>query len=338
MDILWETLGFAAKSLVVLLTIAASAVIVFSRARPRRSAGPEGHVRVKRLDERMRAVAEQLRFALLEPKEHKRHRKQLARAEQERAVPDKSVFVLDFKGDVLASAVENLRHEVTALLGVAGEQDEVVLRLDSPGGAAHSYGLAASQLARLRDHGIKLVVCVDKGAASGGYMMACVASHIVAAPFSIVGSIGVAAPVPNLHRLLDRHGVDYENVTAGKYKRTVSYLAENTEEGRRKFQEQIDETHELFKNFVKSNRASLDIDEIATGEYWHAAKAKELGMVDELLSSDDYLMKQLDEARIFGVSYERPQRLRERIAGSITAVGEKLLVRLWTTARENQLV
>ncbi len=295
-------------------------------------------MRVKRLDQRMRAAAEELRFALLDRKDHKQHRKQLMKAEQERDALEKSVFVLDFKGDVLASAVENLRHEVTALLGVAGEQDEVVLRLDSPGGAAHSYGLAASQLARLRDRGIKLVVCVDKVAASGGYMMACVANQIVAAPFSIVGSIGVVAPMPNLNRLLDRHGVDYENVTAGKFKRTVSFLAQNTEEGRQKFQEQLDETHQLFKDFVKHNRASLDIDEIATGEHWQGTRAKELGLVDELMSSDDYLMKQIDNARIFGVSYERPQRLHERIASGVSTVGERLLVALWTRIRETQLV
>jgi len=325
MDVLWDTLGFASKSLVVFVTFVACALVLFAIARIRRGAEePPGQLHVRRLNDSLRANAEALRGAMMDAKDYKRHVKAVVKADKRRAPPAASVFVLDFKGDLLASAVEDLREEVSALVSVAGAEDEVVVRLESAGGAAHSYGLAASQLARLRQRGIGLTVCVDRVAASGGYMMACVADRIVAAPFAIVGSIGVAAPVPNVHRLLDRCGVDYENVTAGKYKRTVSVLAEITEQGRQKFQEQIEEVHQLFKDFVHECRPSLDIDQVATGEYWHGVRAAELGLVNELMTSDDYLMSKPDSAAIYKISYKRRRSMRERLAGTVTAVGQQL--------------
>ena len=109
-----------------------------------------------------------------------------------------------------------------------------------------AYGLAASQMQRIRDKKLKLTVCVDKVAASGGYMMAVVADKIIAAPFAVLGSIGVLAQVPNFHRLLKKHDVDFEMLTAGKYKRTLTMFGENTDKGREKFQEDIEDTHVLF--------------------------------------------------------------------------------------------
>jgi serine protease SohB len=226
----------------------------------------------------------------------------------------KRVFVLDFNGDIRASEVDLLREEISAVLSFAGESDEVVLRLDSAGGMVHTYGLAASQLERIKSAKIKLTICVDEVAASGGYMMACLADKLIAAPFAILGSIGVVAQLPNFHRVLKKHGVDYETFTAGEYKRTVTMFGENTEKGKDKFVEEIQDTHLLFKEFVSQARPSINIDAVATGEVWFGKRAIEHKLVDELNTSDDYLMKICASCDVFQVRYELKKSFGERIS------------------------
>jgi serine protease SohB len=213
------------------------------------------------------------------------------------------VFVLNFHGDIRASALASLREEVTAVLTVAQPEDEVMLRLESSGGLVHAYGLAAAQLLRIRDRRLKLTVAVDKVAASGGYLMACVADRIIAAPFAILGSIGVIAQLPNFNRLLKKHDIDYEQFMAGEYKRTVTLFGENTDKGRHKFQEEIEATHALFKDFVRNHRPQLDLDQVATGEYWYGTRALEHRLADELRTSDDYLLDASAGAEVYEVTY-----------------------------------
>jgi serine protease SohB len=222
--------------------------------------------------------------------------------------------VLDFHGDIRASRVAGLREEVTAILTLATPADEVVLRLQNPGGTVNDQGFAASQLMRLRRRGVPLTVCVDTVAASGGYLMACVANRIVAAPFAVIGSIGVVAQIPNFHRLLDRAGIDFEQFTGGQFKRTVTMFGENTEADRAKLTEQIHETHDLFKDFVAEHRPQLDVAAVATGEYWYGKKALELNLVDALATSDDYLLAARERADLFEVSYSIPLSAARRLA------------------------
>ena len=318
METLFSILDFAAKALVVFITFAGCMMLIAGRMR--RPSHEDPTIRIRDVSARWRDMREGVRIGLLPIAEQKAARK-LAEAERKKGIaPHKRLFVLDFKGDVLASAVEDLREEVTAIAGIAKPDDEVVLRLESPGGAVHSYGLAASQLGRLRARGVQLTIAVDRVAASGGYMMACVANHVVAAPFAIIGSIGVVAPVPNLHRALEKLGIDYEDVTAGKYKRTTSLLGPNTAEGKAKLKEQLEETHTLFKDFVKEMRPSLDIEAVATGEYWYGTKALSLGLVDRLVTSDDYLLEGAERARVLEVSCERRRSPRERILSLASAL------------------
>ncbi|ADC72250.1 peptidase S49 [Thioalkalivibrio sp. K90mix] len=236
------------------------------------------------------------------------------------------VYVLRFTGDIRASSVDSLREEITAILTLARpEQDRVIVCLESPGGLVPSYGLAASQLARLREKGLDLTVAVDRVAASGGYMMAAVADRIVAAPFAVLGSIGVVAQIPNLHRWLERHDIDVELLTAGEYKRTLTVLGENTDEGRRKFREQLDEAHDQFKTFLSRYRPSLDLEKVATGEHWYGEQAHQLGLADELRTSDDLLLETSREADLFEITYTRPQRLSRRITLAMESIVERVL-------------
>ncbi len=222
-------------------------------------------------------------------------------------------FVLDFDGDIKASSIRQLREEVSSLISIAKKDDEVILRLESPGGIVHAYGLAAAQLTRLKEAGINLTICVDKVAASGGYMMACVADKIYAAPFAVVGSIGVVAQMPNFNKLLKNHDVDYELFTAGDYKRTVTILAENTDADKAKFQAEIEQTHQLFKDFVNTYRPSLELKKVATGEHWYGEDAIQLGLVDAIKTSDSYLLELMEHKDVYILHAHKKPTLAEKL-------------------------
>lgn len=245
----------------------------------------------------------------------------------------KRIYVINFEGDLKASATEELRHSISAVLNIAEPVDEVVVTLESPGGMVHGYGLAASQLARVRKANIPLTISVDKVAASGGYMMACVADKILAAPFAIIGSIGVVAQLPNFHRLLKKHDVDYEMLTAGEYKRTLTMFGENTDKGRSKFQEDLEDIHTLFKDFIRANRDKVDIDKVATGEIWFGQRALQQQLIDDIQTSDEYLMAAHKEADIYAVSYTHKKSVAERIGLHTEAGIEKVVGNLWQKAR-----
>lgn len=319
MDLLHELLAFGAKGFIVFLTV----TLTFSVTAmvigwvTRRGRGAPTRLSVSPLNERYEELGDALRSEVLGKDEWKALTKD--RKKPEHDSKRARVYVLDFNGDILASQVAHLREEVTALLAVLRPEDEVVLRLESPGGGVAHYGLAAAQLTRLKDKKAKLTVCVDRVAASGGYLMACVADKIVAAPFSVIGSIGVIAAVPNAHRLLKKYDVDYEELTAGEFKRTVSTFGEITEKGRAKFVEQLEDTHALFKDFVKTQRPALDVPAVATGEYWLGRRAKDLGLVDEIGTSDDYLLARVAQANLFAVRFRPSAQWRQRIGDYVLA-------------------
>lgn len=251
---------------------------------------------------------------------------QLAKEAKIRRKNNQKIFVLDFKGDIQASAVENLREEITLILATAkAGRDRIVVRLESPGGMVHGYGLAAAQLVRLRDAGFHLTICVDKVAASGGYMMACIANEIIAAPFAIVGSIGVVAQVPNFNRLLKEHNVDFELYTAGQYKRTVTMFGENTPEGKAKFEEELQQTHVLFKHFVEKYRPQLNIDKVATGEHWYGEDALDLNLVDKLQTSDEYLLALLPQHDVYVINTRKKATLGEKLGLQAAQMADSLI-------------
>ena len=248
-----------------------------------------------------------------------------------------SLYVLHFKGDISASETAALREEISAIVQVAKPNDEVLLCLESPGGVVHGYGLAASQLMRLKQHNIKLTVAVDKVAASGGYMMACVADKIVSAPFAIIGSIGVVAQIPNIHRLLKKHDVDVDVMTAGEYKRTVTMLGENTAKGKQKFQQELEETHQLFKQFVSQNRPHLDVEQVATGEHWFGQQALHLNLVDEIMTSDDLLLQAMKEKQLVGVKYVVKKSLLQKVGKQAEESADNIALR-WLKKNERTLM
>jgi serine protease SohB len=311
-EVLLEFILFLAKTvtLVIAITLLTALIINLSR----RSREAEG-LRVTSLNSRLRNAADGLRQALLPKAERKsllKRRRQEDKAARGRR--RKRVFVLDFRGDIRASATASLREEVSAVLAVAEQGDEVLVRLENAGGLVHEHGLAASQLARVKERGIALTVAVDKVAASGGYLMACVADRIVAAPFAIVGSIGVLAQIPNFSRLLEERGVKVEQVKAGRYKRTVSMFGEVTEEDRDKLREELEDIHELFQAMVRKYRPALDMARVATGEYWYGTRALELGLVDEIGTSDDWLARLVDEADAWKVEWRGHKKLMEKLS------------------------
>lgn len=314
MDFLLEYAGFLARAVTVLVVI----VVILAMASALRSRGRAraGELLVTSMNDFYTELKETIELSVLDKAQLKIRRKAVSAQEKQAkkvGLKKPRVFILDFDGDIKASATDSLRHEITALLAVAQPTDEVVLRLESGGGMVHSYGLAASQLVRIRDAQIPLTICVDKVAASGGYMMACIGNKILSAPFAVLGSIGVVAQLPNIHRLLKKHNIDVEVLTAGEHKRTLTILGENTEQGREKFLQDLQTTHDLFKRFVVQYRPQLDIDAVATGEIWLGTDAQDQQLVDHLQTSDEYLSKRAAEADLYALQFVVKKSLQERV-------------------------
>lgn len=331
MEFLAEYASFLAKT--VTLVVAILVVLVTLAALRGRGRKTAGQLQVSKMNEFYKGLRDKLEQSLLSKDQLKSLRKQQAKVDkkQKKQPQEKPrVFVLDFEGDIKASATESLRHEITALLTLATPADEVVLRLESGGGMVHSYGLASSQLARIRQAGIPLTICIDKVAASGGYMMACIGQKIISSPFAILGSIGVVAQLPNVNRLLKKHDIDYEVLTAGEYKRTLTVFGENTEKGREKFQQDLDITHQLFKNFVAQYRPQLEIDQIATGEVWLGVAAVDKLLVDELKTSDEYLSERAKQAQLFHLHYVQRKSLQERVGLAASHSAGRVADSLWS--------
>ena len=336
---------FLAKTLTLVLALVFVILIVAANTMRQKQGKEKGYLAVSKLNDELDTLKHDLSHAVLdedvlkqqakaEKKKYKEEKEARKKAAKSSAAADDEkgrVFVLDFNGDTRAHQVEELRHCITAALTlIRPGLDEVMLRLESPGGLVHAYGLASSQLVRLRKQGVALTICVDKVAASGGYMMACIADRLLAAPFAFIGSIGVVVELPNLHRLLKEHNVDYEQISAGEYKRTLSTFGEITEKGRRKVQEDVDEMHRLFKEYISEYRSSLDISSVATGEVWTGRVALEKGLVDELCTSDEWLQQKCESADVYLLSWEHKKHFRDKLSslleGGLGKVLDKLLL------------
>ena len=365
LDFLYEYGLFLAK--VVTFCVAAIVVIGFlvMAGQNRRQLSKAGHIEVRNLNEEFEDMTDTLDHAMMDKFQFKQLRKSQEKADKLQTKQDKAdakkqakqikaegssvtsedevpaakkrTFVLDFDGDVKASAVEFLRHEISAIISVAKVTDEIIMRLDSSGGMVHTYGLAASQLGRINTANIPLTICVDQIAASGGYMMACMANHITAAPFALVGSIGVVAEVPNVHRLLKKHSIDVEVLTAGEHKRSLTIMGENTRKGRDKFVEDLQQTHGLFKSWVKQQRPHLDIDKVANGDVWYGQQAIDMGLVDAVGTSDEVLQEAVKQSDVLLIEYVAKKTIGEKF-GIAAATSLTLFTnRIWSKARRHSI-
>ncbi|MGX3067596.1 protease SohB [Ursidibacter arcticus] len=329
--------------LLELLTVFGIVAVVMMIILESRKQPETGTITITNLTEKYQDQEKMLSSLFLSEAEQKHLEKQEKKAQKEKAKLEKKrlkageepaeetksrLFVLDFNGDVHASAVSSLRKEIDALIALVNpEKDEVLLKLESPGGVVHGYGLAASQLQRLKMRNIPLTVAVDKVAASGGYMMACVADKIISAPFAVIGSVGVVAQVPNIHRLLKKNEIDVDVMTAGEYKRTVTFIGENTEKGKQKFQQELEETHQLFKQFVQENRPQVEIEQVATGEHWFGTQAIKLNLVDEISTSDDVVLNAIKEKDVIEVKYRQKKKLAQRLGDQVESRIENLVAK-----------
>ena len=320
--------------------VGAIVVVVGTVAAASRKATMQEGLEIEHLNKKYQTLASALKQAILKKADRKaqvKADKVKAKAEAKSADTRPRSFVIDFKGDLKATAVASLREEVSAILEVAGPDDQVIVRLENHGGIVHEHGLATSQLVRIRDQGIPLLISVDKVAASGGYLMACVANRLIAAPFAILGSIGVIAQLPNFNRLLHEHGIDFEMITAGKYKRNVTIFGKNTDEDRAKLKEELEDVHSLFKDVVARYRQDLDLEKVATGEHWYGTRALELGLADELKTSDELLAELAKDRDLYRVSYKIKQPLQKRILASVDALLEKADAARWRRHFESRL-
>ena len=345
MEFLFEYGLFFAKVATLLVAFVVVVSVVVGASQKNKYGEGRGHLEITPLNQQFEDLKDTMLIATTDESLQKAEEKKLTKAkkkllsEQKKtaknvsesdAIKRNKVYVLNFDGNISASAVGHLREEITAVLTQATPNDEVLLKLESAGGMVHSYGLASSQLDRLRKKNVPLTVCVDKVAASGGYMMACVADKILAAPFAIIGSIGVVAQMPNFNKVLKKHDVEFELLTAGEHKRTLTMFGENTEKGREKFIEELEETHQLFKDYVSTRRPQIDIDKIATGEIWYGSRAKDIKLIDDIQTSDEYLVSRIEDADVFEVAYVFKKKLHQRLGIAAEESADRLLVKWWS--------
>lgn len=328
------------------LVLALMAILVVIKTISTKSGQVKGELKITQLTEQYKATVAELESYLYEDsflsardKEQQKKEKQQKKQQEKQIKKDSKagelvaqrephLFVLDFKGSLDAKEVNELREEITAILSVAQPQDEVLVRLESGGGMVHGYGLAASQLKRIKEAGLSLTVAVDKVAASGGYMMACIADKIIAAPFAILGSIGVVAQLPNFNKLLKKHDIEFEQLTAGEYKRTLTMFGENSDKAREKFQQELEETHELFKTFIQEHRPSLDLEKLATGEHWFGSQALALGLIDAICTSDELIMQACQQKSVLALHYQPKKKLANKLSGLAAKTAEQTLFKL----------
>ena len=335
MEILTDYLIFLLKVFTIALAITIPLLIVIGSSKSKNQT--RGKLSITNLTDKFEEMGNAVKGSVMNQKELKKFNKETSKEKKKKDKAkdndkDKdtdSVFVLNFKGDIQASEVEKLKQEVNAILLSDTECKEVVIRVESGGGSAYAYGLCAAELKRLVDNEINLTVCIDKVAASGGYLMSCVATKIIAAPWAIVGSIGVIAQLPNFHRLLKKNSIDFEMHTAGAFKRTLTTLGENTDEGREKFKSDLEDLHLIFKNFVKEQRPQVDTEIVATGETWQGEDAVKVGLVDSLETSDNYLLALSKGAKLFEIEFVEKKNLTERFAISMQIVIEKSLIKFY---------
>lgn len=332
MDFLFNLALFSSKALVIviaILLILTGFLALISKGKALKA----GKLQIKHLNGELDKTKEMIEEAIFESLD-KKQRKQIKKSQKSEKKAEKKAektsqsksekhardqdqnkraFVLEFDGDMKASQAENLRKEITALLSIAKSSDEVVVKLASPGGMVHGYGFAAAQLDRIKQHNIPLTIAIDKVAASGGYMMACVADQIIAAPFAIIGSIGAVIQMPNFNKWLKKHDIEFEQLTAGEHKRTLTMFGHNTDKGREKMQEDLETAHTLFKNFIRLHRPQVDLAQVATGEHWFGSQAIDLQLVDQLMTSDDYIYKLKGQAAIYHISHQQKKSIAQKL-------------------------
>lgn len=333
---------FLAKSLTIVVAIVL-VIAGITAAKSRQHKGPKGQIEIESMNDDFEQLRDELREVIMDEDDYKALKKEEKKQEKaDRKNKDKErlprTYVLEFDGDVKASAVENLRKEIDAVISIKEEGDDIIVKLESSGGMVHSYGLAASQLYRIKENNIPLTICVDRVAASGGYMMACVADKLYSAPFAMIGSIGVIAQLPNFNKVLRKNDIDFEMVTAGEYKRTLTMFGENTDGARKKFKEEIDEIHDLFKEFVHQHRPQLDMSDVATGEVWFGQQAIDKKLVDEISTSDSVIYKAMLERDVFSVAYREKQTLAEKLGFAAEASVERLLMRFINKSNQRPML
>ena len=335
MEILIEYGLFVLKAFTIIILIFIPVFfLVFSMRQPSEA---NESLKIKNLTKRYQSMANSLKVLTMNKEEKKKLKKSLKKEKKTNTkTKKKPVYVLNFQGDIEASNVENLKEEISAILQSETKCEEIVLNLESAGGTVIGYGLAAAQLKRIRDAGIKLTACVDKVAASGGYMMACVANKIVSAPFAVIGSIGVVAAIPNFSKILKKLDVDYELHTAGEFKRTITTFGETTDEGRDKFKKDLQEIHDLFKEHVSQFRPGLDISKVATGEIWEGTKALEVGLVDEISTSDEYLMKFSKKHEVYEIKFETKKKIQDKLSRFLNTMFKDFINTIDETLNKNR--
>ncbi|MEE8130858.1 MAG: signal peptide peptidase SppA [Vicinamibacterales bacterium] len=201
----------------------------------------------------------------------------------------------------------------------------IIVRIDSPGGAAIASDIIWRELTLARDDK-PIIASMSDVAASGGYYIAMPAHAIVAQSATLTGSIGVVGGKFALGGTFEKIGLDIETVADGKVADINSPVAPYSDDARARLQQQIDAIYETFLDKAAQGRSMTRdaVHAVAQGRVWTGRQAKDLGLVDELggLARAVTLAKERAgigaDVEVTLVPYPRPRSLFEVVNSSLT--------------------
>ncbi|OYD17207.1 signal peptide peptidase SppA [candidate division WOR-3 bacterium JGI_Cruoil_03_51_56] len=205
----------------------------------------------------------------------------------------------------------------------------IIIRVNSPGGAVTPAHEIYTEIRRVRDSSLPVVVSMGTIAASGGYYVACPADVIVANPGTLTGSIGVIMEFPIVKSLMDKIGLGVEVVKSDTHKDIGSPFRKMTRQDRRILQNVVTDVYNQFIDIVSTER-NIPRDKVralADGRIFTGRQALKEGLVDTLGTFED--AKQI-AANLAGIKGEphliKPHRpFRFRIIQLFETAAEELL-------------
>ena len=214
------------------------------------------------------------------------------------------VAVLYLEGDITDESGDGIvgKKVVKTLKKIRKDNDikALVLRVNSPGGSADASEQIWHAVQKIKADSIPVVVSMGDYAASGGYYISCGADYIYAEPTTLTGSIGIFGTIPNYGKLRTKIGLDIDGIGTNKHSELMGNMVMKgmDSEERALMQAMIERGYDLFTGRCAAGRhvSQEYIKSIAEGRVWLGAKAKEIGLVDEMGNINDAIAKAVELA------------------------------------------
>ncbi|WP_343192796.1 S49 family peptidase [Buchnera aphidicola (Taiwanaphis decaspermi)] len=222
-----------------------------------------------------------------------------------------NLYILDYNDKIKKNKIKKLREEISSIILVAKKNDEVLLRLENTSDIVYEYGLVIAQLQRLRKKGIKLIISIDKIVSNGGYIIACVADHISASPFSIIGPINIVVNIPNIDKYTQTSNLNNQLNDCNTFTK-LTLIKNNTKIYVNKIFNKLDIKKYIRNSFIKDMRPSLNLNKIFNQNYWIGENAINEKLIDSINTSDDILFSKKDTHNLLKIKYVYKSNIVEK--------------------------